>query len=533
MTRYLLHHLVEDSAEEHAERVAVVDGDRSVTYAELEGWANRVANLLVDLGVARGDRVGLYLDKSVESVVGIYAVLKAGAAYVPFDPHAPTARLAYIAADCGIRVLLTCAEKSGSWRDLTAAGAPIETLILLNADEPSEDGVPPGVRVLSRGAVAAQRETAPDVPAIDLDLAYILYTSGSTGYPKGVKLSHLNAMTFVRWAGDLVSVGPEDRLSSHAPFHFDLSVFDLYAAAGAGAAVVLVPQETSVFPIRVAEFIERNAITIWYSVPSILSMLTLRGNLKGGEFPRLRVIYFAGEVFPTKYLRRLMSLLPHVEFYNLYGPTETNVCTFFKVPPLPEGMSEPIPIGRAIDDVEVFAVTEEGSIAEPGEVGELHVRGTTVMQGYWGDPERTGRVLFPNTFNEEVRDPVYRTGDLVRLDEDGDYRLLGRRDHQIKSRGYRIELGEIESVLYGHPSVVECAIIAVPDELVTNRIMAFVVARDGLSPNELMRFCGSRIPNYMIPEMFEFRDALPKTSTGKVDRQRLSSNHQLNTATKR
>lgn len=523
MTGYLLHHLLEASAEEHADRVAVVDGDRSFTYAELEGWANRLANLLVGLGVARGDRVGLYLDKSLESVVGIYAVLKAGAAYVPFDPQAPTGRLAYIAANCGIRILLTGAEKSGIWRDLTAADAPIDTLILLNADQPREDGVPPGVRLLSRGAVEAQRASAPDVPAIDLDLAYILYTSGSTGYPKGVKLSHLNAMTFVRWAGDLVSVGPDDRLSSHAPFHFDLSVFDLYAAARAGAAVMLVPQGTSVFPIRVAEFIERNAITIWYSVPSILSMLTLRGNLKGGEFPHLRVIYFAGEVFPTKYLQRLMSLLPHVEFYNLYGPTETNVCTYLKVSPLRGGTSEPIPIGRAIDGVEVLAVAEDGTIAEPGQVGELHVRGTTVMQGYWGDRERTARALIPNPFNEEVSDPIYRTGDMVRLDDDGNYRLLGRRDHQIKSRGYRIELGEIESALYAHPAVVECAVIAVPDELITNRIKACVVARDGLSQHDLIRFCGSRIPNYMIPEVFEFRDILPKTSTGKIDRQSLSA----------
>jgi acyl-coenzyme A synthetase/AMP-(fatty) acid ligase len=277
-----------------------------------------------------------------------------------------------------------------------------------------------------------------------------------------------------------------------------------------------------VFPGQVVRLIDEHAITVWYSVPSILTMLVLRGGLSQGSLPSLRTVLFAGEVFPTKYLRALMDLLPHARFANLYGPTETNVCTWYDVPALPGDQTADIPIGRAIDNVEVFAVTEDGRRAAVGEVGELHVRGTTVMQGYWGDDERTARTLVPHPFAPHLRDPVYRTGDLVEELPTGDFRFLGRRDAQIKSRGYRIELGEIETALNAHPAVVECAVIAVPDEVVTNRLRAFAVVRDpAVTPAELSRFCGERVPKYMVPESIELRASLAKTSTGKIDRQAL------------
>lgn len=519
----LLHQLLHRSANSSPDRTAVEDGDRSLTYAELEIRANQVANLLADLGVSKGDRVGLYLDKSLESVVGIYGIMKCGAAYVPLDPRAPAARLAYIAADCDLRVLVSGAEKAVSWGELLEHGAPLEAIVVANAADLGPDVALTGVKLLTARDIEAQNATAPVIRTGEHDLAYILYTSGSTGNPKGVMLSHLNALAFVRWTVERFEVGPEDRLSNHAPLHFDLSVFDLFAAAAAGAAVVLVPPELSVFPVQIRDFIQQKRITIWYSVPSLLSMLTLRGGLEGGEFRSLRTILFAGEVFPTKYLRQLMALLPHVGFFNLYGPTETNVCTYFPVTALPGPATEPVPIGRAIDGVEVFAITDQGRVAGPGEDGELYVRGPTVMHGYWGDTERTNRALVHDPVGRRHRDLVYRTGDLVRQRANGDYRLLGRRDHQIKSRGYRIELGDIECALYAHPSVVECTVVAVPDPLVTNRLRAYVVARDGLNEQDAIRFCAERIPSYMIPEQIEFRESLPKTSTGKIDRQALSA----------
>jgi amino acid adenylation domain-containing protein len=517
---FMLQHLLRTSAEARGDHPAVIDHSRVLTYAELDTASNRLARLLHKRGVSRGDRVGLYLEKSTESIVAIYAVLKAGGVYVPLDPQAPVSRLAYVTRNCDIRWLLTGNEKAGDWADLLRQAPQIKGVIVLNGEIEDGQDLAGSVALLDRRSVEGQLDAPILVAGISNDLAYILYTSGSTGDPKGVMLSHRNALAFVDWAVKEFAVRPDDRLSNHAPLHFDLSVFDIYAAAKVGATLVLVPPEISVFPIEVARFIDRNEITIWYSVPSLLSRLSEKANLPDGALPRLRTILFAGEVFPVKYLRRLMLQLPHVRFSNLYGPTETNVCTWYDVTQAPEETSEPIPVGRAIADVEVFAVKDDGTLAARGEVGELLVRGTTVMQGYWDDPERTGRSL--------VADPLgrpgfaYRTGDLVREEDGGCFRLLGRRDAQIKSRGYRIELGDIEAALYRHPAIAECAVLAIPDDMITNRLVACAALKHQVDQPELVRWCADIIPRYMIPEAFEFHATLPKTSTGKIDRQLLA-----------
>ncbi|HWT26002.1 MAG TPA: amino acid adenylation domain-containing protein [Solirubrobacteraceae bacterium] len=515
-----LDRLVAAAAASVPDRAAVVDGHRVLTYAELEERVGRLAGLLAGHGVVRGDRVALYLDKSAESLVGLYAALRAGAAYVPLDPDAPPARLAAVARDCEPKVLLTGAEKAGRWDEVAGASPALAAVVVLNGDDDGElPEAAAGVPVLRAATTSAPAGPPPD--GDPGDLAYLLYTSGSTGTPKGIALSHRNGFAFVDWAVAEFGVSGEDRLSSHAPLHFDLSTFDVFAAARAAATVVLVPPSASVFPVVLARFVAEQAISVWYSVPSVLTALTLRGGLQGGELPRLRTVLFAGEVFPTKYLRRLMELLPHAEFANLYGPTETNVCTYHRVPPLPPGRDEPIPIGRAIAGVDAFIVTDAGTLAAPGEPGELLIQGPTVMQGYWRDPERSAKALAPPPFPGAPSAPAYRTGDLVREREDGEILFLGRRDAQIKSRGYRIELGDIETALYAHPDVVECAVVPVPDDRVTNRIKAVVAARGPLRESALARFCAGRVPRYMVPDAFEFRDALPKTSTGKIDRQRL------------
>ncbi len=523
MTETLVHDLLARSAERFPDRTAVVDGERALTYAELDATATRLARLLSAQGVRHGDRVGLYLEKSLEALVGIYGILKTGGTYVPLDPGAPPLRLGSIAKDAGLRCLITGREKSEHWAALLAEGAPLETLVVLNAADGEVAG-PPGVRVVTQSALEElPADPVPDIPRSSSDLAYILYTSGSTGAPKGVMLSHLNAMAFVDWAADEFEVTETDRLSSHAPLHFDLSVFDLFAAASAGAAVVIVPAQLALFPTELARWIRDAEISVWYSVPSILTLMVLRGKLQETPLPAVRTILFAGEVFPTKYLHALMELLPHVRFANLFGPTETNVCTWYEVPRWAGEPPASIPIGKAIAGVEAFAVGEDGAIVPAGEVGELYVRGPTVMQGYWGDEARTQATLLRGWQGNTDGYPIYRTGDLAQLDAGGDWIFLGRRDSQIKSRGYRIELGDIEAALHLHPAVVECAVVAIPDEIVTNRIKAFVVARGDVDDDELSRFCSERLPRYMVPEIYELRDELPRSSTGKVDRRALST----------
>ncbi len=523
MSAFLLSHLLTEAAERFPHRVAVTDDAGELSYAELERRTNRLANTLREAGVRRGDRVGLFLNKSVDAIVGIYGILKMGAAYVPLDPFAPAARLAYIMRDCGVRCLVTQREKVREWSLLANAGAPLDYLVVMNAAASELGEAPGGLRVVGREALEAAPAGWSGPPAIDLDLAYILYTSGSTGQPKGVMLSHLNALAYVTWCRDYFGPSPEDVFSNHAPLHFDLTILDIYTAAMAGATLAIVPPDVSLFPVQLASFIEDRRITIWYSVPSVLTMLVLKGNLSVGRLPSLRHMIFAGEVFPTKHLRALMRVLPHARFTNLYGPTETNVCTYYRVPVLPDEQTEPIPIGKPIDNVEVFAVTDTGELATEGQVGELCVRGNTVACGYWGDAERTARAFLANPFSP-ARDRTYRTGDLVRRAADGNILFIGRKDHQIKSRGYRIELGDIEAALSAHSRVEESAVVAIPDEVVGNRLKAFVVANDpALKDRDLVTFCAERLPKYMIPEFFEFVTGLPKTSTGKIDRRALGT----------
>jgi amino acid adenylation domain-containing protein len=507
------------TAEARPDHPAVVDGERSLTYGELAAAARRVATTLVDLGVARGDRVGVWLPKSPEAVTAIYGVLLAGAAYVPVDPKAPVARGARILSDSGATVVVTGGGKAREWAALAAEDTGVATLVVL--DRTSDDGIDSPLATVWADELADPAGDGAGEGADDL--AYILYTSGSTGQPKGVMLSHANALAFVDWAVDATGLSGDDRLSSHAPFHFDLSVFDLYAAARVGATLALVPQRAMVFPVELARWIASSGITTWYSVPSALTLLVTSGGLEPGAFPSLRTIVFAGEVFPSPLLTQLMELLPAVSFWNWYGPTETNVCTALHVAEPPGADAPPIPIGSAITGVTTRVVDEAGAEVPAGAEGELVVSGPTVTAGYWADPERTAERLAPLPGDPDPT-PWYRTGDLVVDDGTGCFEFRGRRDHQVKSRGYRIELGEIEAALHRHPAVVDAAMVAIPDPLVTNRLRAFVtVGAAEVSDRELAKHVAALVPPYMVPEHIERLPVMPRTSTGKIDRQALAA----------
>jgi amino acid adenylation domain-containing protein len=519
---YLLQELVRDAAAAAPENEAVRCAGRSLSYAQLDSASNGIAAELVGAGVRPGDRVGIHLPKCVEMVAAVYGILKAGAAYVPLDPHAPTARVATVANDCTIAALVTTTERAAA---LLPALVGIELRLVIRVDDPeapttqaaaSSQSRPPTVTFSS--ATADPTVADPRIPALDTDLAYILYTSGSTGVPKGVMLSHRNAITFVEWCAETIGVGPNDRLSNHAPLHFDLSVFDLFLSALGRAAVVLVPDEQAFFGAALVRFIREERITTWYSVPSALMMIT-KALTGPGALPDLRNVVFAGEVFPTKHLRDLRKLLPDVELWNLYGPTETNVCLYFHVDEIPDD-DRTIPIGRPCGKADVFALRTDGTAAGVGEEGELYVGGPLVMKGYWGRPDADAEVLSPAPDAARTDDRVYRTGDLVRLRPDGGYDFLGRRDHQIKSRGYRIELGDIETALNSHPSIVHGVALAVDHEEWGTAVVACVVPRDGVTLREkdVRRHVASRLPRYMVPTKVEVVAAFPRTSTGKVDR---------------
>ena len=514
---YILQQLLTKSAKAYPDKPAVWARGRSIRYRELDERSNQLAHLLRQSGVEKGDRVGLFFPKCVESIVSMLGVLKAGGVYVPLDPQAPADRIGYIIGNCGIQVLITNEERRAALPPETVS--TLECCILTEGEGNRSDLV-----AWSQLSEFLASE-APKVTMVETDLAYILYTSGSTGRPKGVMLTHQNALTFVEWCAEEFQVRSEDRLSNHAPLHFDLSVFDVYNTLAAGATVYLITEDLALFPTSLASFIESQGITIWYSVPSALMLLLLYGRVTSEKLRSLRVILFAGEVFPMKYLRQLAEVSTASDLYNLYGPTETNVCTYYKVERERLAEFNTLPIGIACANTECFSVTPDGRLAKPGEPGELYVRGPSVTNGYWADPEKTKKMVVPNHFEEHFEEKMYRTGDIVTVGDDGNYYFQGRRDSQIKSRGYRIELGEIESALLSHSDVREAAVLAIPDELIGNRIRAVVVPHvpGSLGVLQLQQYCASRVPKYMIPEIIDLCDELPKTSTGKIDRVKLAT----------
>jgi amino acid adenylation domain-containing protein len=485
---------------------AITDGVRSVSYLELDSLAWKMAWRLRSMGVQSGDRVAVSMPKSINAVVSLLGAMRAGAAYVPIDFSAPADRNRYIAQDCDVRAICVDEPRADVYR--------------------SERGpamlVFPGVATDGIGADWLDRQpSTPFEPQPNLDdLAYILYTSGSTGTPKGVMHSQRSAVSFVAWAASLVRPEAGDRFSSHAPFHFDLSILDLYVPLSVGATIVLVSEAVGKVPRQLSQYIAEQRITTWYSVPSILALMSQYGDLPAYDFSSLRTVLFAGEVFPIQHLRALKQLWREQRFVNLYGPTETNVCTYYRIPnTIDNAREKPFPIGKPCENVRAMVVDDSDWPVHDGEEGQLliHQSGPT-MRGYWNLAEQTEGSFFVDANGERW----YRTGDVVKPDENGDWDFIGRRDRMVKRHGYRIELGEIEAAMYRHADVREVAATAVAqsDGL---QIRAYLATKAGqkLSIIALKQFCAANLPAYMIPDQFLFVEQLPRTSTDKIDYQSL------------
>ena len=505
------------SARRDPSRVAVVEpGVGSVTYAELDELSDRVRDRLVAQGVSAGDRVGLFMRKSVDAVATILGALKAGAAYVPVDAGAPPARGAYILHNCNVKALVLDAVPGAKLQvELAALGA---APWILSAEI---GGCGAGLRTALDG-----HDTTGHAPAVATrqsaaaDLAYILYTSGSTGKPKGVMLTHENAVSFVDWCSEAFEPRASDRFSSHAPFHFDLSILDLYVCLKHGATLILISEDIGKDAPRLARLIADEKISIWYSAPSILALLAQFGELPKHDYSALRQVLFAGEVFAVKHLRTLTESWPRPRYFNLYGPTETNVCTYYEVPlPVPLERSIPYPIGPVCSHLQGRVLDETGADVARGSEGELCIAGPGVMQGYWAMPQQSARGFWRTADGRSW----YRTGDIVTEAADACYTYRGRRDRMVKRRGYRVELGEIEAALYKHAKIKEAAVVAFADEEAGISIVAFLSSHEAKPPGliEMKRFCSENMPLYMIPDKFNWQPSLPKTSTDKIDYQRL------------
>ena len=512
MSPRLLHQMVAEAAERRPEGAAVRCDGEGLAWGELYRRSNGVARVLRDGGMERGERVAVWLSKALEVSVAFYGVLAAGGVLVPIDPRSPVDQVVRILRATGATVLVTDAAHGRATVEVLGQCPEIRRVLGIEADGVGE--AVPWSTVLAEAA-----DTPPDVAVMELDPAYVLHTSGSTGVPKLIQHTHHGAMRFVDWAAEEYGLEPEDRLSNHSSHHTCFATFDYYAAARVGAATVLLTPASLMMPASLAALLERERVSVWYSVPTALVQLSLRGGLEERELDALRWVLFAGETFPGKHLRRLREQLPGARLSHVYGSTEVNVCTFYH---LSSKVREdgPLPIGKACPYARTEVVNEALETVPAGQEGELIVRGSTVMEGYWGDPERNRQVLVRRPTPGGLGEIWFRTGDRVERLADGNLAFVARADLQVKVRGHRVELGEVESALLGLGEVEEAVAFTVSDGEGSAVIRAAVVVTPGaeVDSRQLLDRLANVLPRQAVPAKLEVLAALPRTPTGKVDR---------------
>ncbi|MES1244615.1 MAG: amino acid adenylation domain-containing protein, partial [Acidobacteriota bacterium] len=493
--------LFEDAADRFPERRAVGCADRGLTYAELEERSNRLAWLLRARGIGRGENVGIVFPRSVELVVALLGVLKAGAAYVPLEPDYPPARKGYIARQSGVRCMLA------------------DRVYPLEETDPA---TPVEVWVPDDAVLATFPATRPELRVDPMDLAYTIYTSGSTGRPKGVMIEHRSVINVVDWVNRELGVSDRDTLLMLSSICFDLSVYDVFGGFAAGARVVLAEPEDLRDPSRLKDLLSRERISFWNSVPSTLGQLVsyLEQAEPGWRDEDLRVIFLSGDWIPLPLPERARRFFPNARCVSLGGATEATVWSIFHSIGGLDPSWVSVPYGRPIDNTLFYVLDHGMGLAPQGVVGELFIGGVGVARGYSGDPEKTAASFVPDRFSAPGG-RMYRTGDLGRMLPDGSIEFLGRTDHQVKIRGFRVELGEIESQILRHPEVREAVVVARADRFGEKSLCAYVVAPSAPSPAALRAHLATALPEYMVPTVFIALDRLPLTANGKLDRQAL------------
>lgn len=507
---------LELSARRLGGKTALVCADRRLTYRQTEESANRLAHALIETGVRRGDRVAIYLENSVEVVVSVFAILKAGAVFVVINPTTKADKLTFILNNCRVRALVTDLRKFTSVKQNRTQTPHLHTIFVagrVQAGALIPDVLPAIVLndVFSRSDLPSH---PPTKRCIDVDLAALIYTSGSTGRPKGVMLTHLNIVSAATSITTYLENDAADIILNALPLSFDYGLYQVLMAFKVGATLVL--ERSFTYPHAIIERLIEEKVTGFPIVPAMAAVL-LQMDLTKYALPSLRYITNTAASLPSHHIQQLRRLVPHAKLYSMYGLTECKRVSYL---PPDQIDIRPMSVGRGMPNEEVYLVDEEGRRIGPGIVGELVVRGSNVMKGYWELPEETDQVLKPGPFPWEK---VLYTGDLFKMDEEGYLYFVGRKDDIIKSRGEKVSPKEVEDVLYGLRGVAEAAVIGIPDPVLGQAIKAVVTLRDGahLTEQDVLRHCAQHLEDFMIPKLVEFRAFLPKTSSGKISRREL------------
>jgi amino acid adenylation domain-containing protein len=507
---------LERAAALYPERTAALDGTSSISFAELRAQSRALAAFLSSGGVRSGDRVSFLLPRGPGCLTAALGILGAGAAYVPMDAKIPSERLTGILEDAAPSALICDRSTLHTARTCARRLARPPRIVQLPPADAGTTGTVPAEAFDPSAALPPP----PDLSLSPCDVAYVLYTSGSTGTPKGVMVTHGNLDNYTEWGVSFFGITGEDRVLGTAPFHFDMSVFDIFCSLRAGATLCIAGEVLTLFPGKLARFVEAERPTLWKGISSLLMYMCRTGVVKPGRMPSLQRVIFAGEPLHPRWLAQWMEAFPGRSFYNAYGPTEaTGISLCHRVESIPSS-GESIPIGRPCKGAQAFLVGEDGRSVGDGEVGELVLAGPGIALGYLNDPVKTSRCFVADPRHPSSVERVYLTGDLARLLPDGSFVFVSRKDHQVKFMGYRIELGEIESALLSAPGVREAAVLLAPSpEEGIDELVAFYAADEGADGAYLLEHLRGILPPYMLPRLFLRLPVLPRNDRGKLARE--------------
>jgi acyl-CoA ligase (AMP-forming) (exosortase A-associated) len=501
---------LELSAQRFPDKTALVCGNKRLTYQEIEKMCNLFAHALIIEGVERGDRVAVYLENSVEAVLSIFSVLKAGAVFMMINPTTKAEKLTYILNNSRAKVLITHTKGLKIIKESLDHTPYLETIIITGYDTSVFENSTK--RFVSLDKILNQPDQFNQPPrkrCIDIDLAALIYTSGSTGNPKGVMMTHLNIVSAATSITTYLENTHEDVILNVLPLSFDYGLYQVLMGFKIGGTVVL--EKSFTYPHVILKKIAEEKVTGFPIVPTISAIL-LQMDLSKYDLSSLRYITNTGAALPTNHILRLRKLFPHVKIYSMYGLTECKRVSYLS----PDQIDiRPTSVGKGMPNEEVYIVDERGNKVGPGVVGELVVRGSNVMKGYWELPEETEKVLRPGPLPGEK---VLYTGDLFWMDDEGYLYFVSRKDDIIKTRGEKVSPKEVENVLYSMEGVAEVAVIGVPDDILGQAIRAVVVPKNGaeLKEKDILQHCKNHLEDFMVPKYVEIRSSLPKTDTGKI-----------------